>query len=110
MPKIRSNPSPDSPMPWFDFTFDGETFDLKQCNGLAASKQCKSVDKAKESRLNKKHKVKKKSDKKDEVHVLAITLDGEVEFVPASEQRPVYYAHLAWVYPDGTIEELEFGE
>lgn len=34
-----------------------------------------------------------------ELHVLAVTVDGDLEFVPASKQRPVYYAHLAWYDP-----------
>lgn len=31
----------------------------------------------------------------DEEHMLAVTEDGEIEFVPFSRQRQVYYAHLA---------------
>lgn len=38
-------------------------------------------------------------DAPDEVHVLAQTLDGDLEFVPLSKQRAVYYAHLAWFAP-----------
>lgn len=45
----------------------------------------------------------------DEVHVLAQTFDGELEFVPLSKQRPEYYAHLAWFEPDtGEWTALEF--
>ena len=36
---------------------------------------------------------------RDEVHVLALTLDGALEFVPSSQQKPVYYAHLGWWDP-----------
>jgi hypothetical protein len=109
MPHIFSNPDPASPQPWFDFDFDGENFIVRECNGLAASKETKA-NKATEAALKKSHKVKKKVGKESETHVLAITLEGVVEFIPQSEQRPVYYAHLAWVHPDGTIESLEFVE
>lgn len=34
-----------------------------------------------------------------EEHILAITLNGQVEFVAASQQRPVYRAHLAFFNP-----------
>lgn len=35
----------------------------------------------------------------EEIHILAVTLDGEYEFVPVSRQRPEYYAHLGWYDP-----------
>lgn len=45
----------------------------------------------------------------DEVHVLAVTLDGDLEFVPESKQRPAYYAHLGWYDPtSGEWTALEF--
>lgn len=48
---------------------------------------------------------------RDEVHVLAMTMDGEVEFVPSSQQRHEYYAHLAWYDPlTSEWTALEFGD
>lgn len=35
----------------------------------------------------------------DEIHVLAVTIDGDVEFVPFSRQNRFYYAHLGWYDP-----------
>lgn len=47
----------------------------------------------------------------DEVHVLAVTLDGVLKFGPTSQQQPVYYAHLAWWDPaTGEWTALEFVE
>jgi len=44
-----------------------------------------------------------------EKHVLAITLDAELEFVPASKRRPVPYAELAVVDPmSGDADVLAF--
>ncbi len=45
----------------------------------------------------------------DEIHVLAETLDGDLEFVPESQQRETYYAHLGWYDPaTGEWTLLEF--
>lgn len=47
----------------------------------------------------------------EEVHVLAVTLEGEVEFVPFSRQKAEYYAHLGLYNPaTGEWEVLQFVE
>jgi len=44
-------------------------------------------------------------------HVIAITLDHKLEIVPFDEQKPVYLAHLAFIYPkEKRIEILDFVE
>jgi hypothetical protein len=111
MPKIKSNSSPDSPRPWFEFTFNAATLEVTFTKANGISKAISKVTKAKESALKGKRKVKIKAGKESEVHVLAITLEGDVEFVPVSEQRPEYYAHLAWYDPTtGSLDALEFEE
>ena len=46
-----------------------------------------------------------------ETHVLAVTLDRQVEWVPISKQKPVYWAHLGfWDPATDTLRLLEFQE
>lgn len=114
MPQIASSSDPDDPRPWFRFDMDSVTMqvDVAEANGLAAApwtNASKSDEKA--LRENSKHAVGLSSEKPDERHVLAVTTGGTVEFVPQSEQQPVYYAHLAWYDPKtDTLEKLEFTE
>lgn len=127
MPVILSTSDPDDPRPWFRFTFDGATLtvDMTEANGLAAYSKAngRAVSKQKEAAARRKHAFtlapERRADlpprdpalppRDQEVHVLAMTEDGDLEFVPQSEQRPVYYAHLAWYDPaTGDVAVLEF--
>lgn len=99
---IRSNPDPTDPHPWFKFNVDvaGKKVTFTEANGRPAL-----------GNIVKSHVIDLNPGKATERHVLAVTEDGIVEFVPESEQRPVYYAHLAWYDPTTqTLEVLDFQE
>lgn len=100
--QIRSSSNPDDPRPWFEYAVDiaGKKVTFTKANGRPAM-----------ASIVKDHAIAFKPGKLNERHVLAVTEDGVVEFVPVSEQRPVYYAHLAWYDPTTqTLEILEFTE
>lgn len=111
---IRSCIAADCPRPWFEFTGIvvtplGITFTVARCTGPAASTECKTVTPAKERALEKAHTLAFDPTALTEPHVLALTLEGVMEFVPVSKQRQVYYAHLAFVDPvSGDAEVLIF--
>lgn len=101
---ITSSSDPENAFPWFEFTLDipGGSVTFTKANGLSIATG-KAPPQA-ESGLLKAHSIALSSTKPNEVHVLAVTMDGAVEFVPESEQKPIYYAHLAWYDP--TTDEL----
>lgn len=111
---IRSCSDADCPKPWVEFSAFavnalGVTFTIFTVNGPAASPECKTVDEAKERTIEGSRTLPFDVTAIDERHTLALTLDGDVEFVPLSKQRPIYYAHLAFVDPvTGDADVLAF--
>lgn len=112
---MRSCPDAACPKPWVTFSrFEvaagvGVEFTVTEVNGPAASPECAKVDAAKERTLEGKRSLSFDLTAPTEKHALAISLDGEIELVPLSKQRPVYYAHLAFVDPvTGDAEVLAF--
>lgn len=89
--RIGSNRS--GKYPWFEVDIDELLMECSFREAIGVS-----VDKREKLKKDKKP-LKLKLTKSTEVHVLAVTLDGGYEFVPASEQRPAYYAHVAWYNP-----------
>lgn len=87
----------------------GIEFQITHCSGPAASAECKTVDAVKEQALVKLWTFTYDLTALTEKHVLALRLDGVLEFVPQSKQQPVYYAHLAFVDPvSGDADVLAF--
>lgn len=109
MVEIRSSSSPDSPKPWFEFTvMNGLKVRFNAANGLGKFAEGDASDLA---HLLGVRKLALSSEKPEERHVLAVDLEGDVDFVPVSEQRATYYAHLAWYEPQSDEwEVLEFRE
>lgn len=130
---IRSARSENDPRPWANLGLtDGSlTIEVRELSGLlrareiAAEQAGKALDKATRDKLEKgrrpnatTHMFALDTDTTaptggvapaSEVHVLAVTLDGDLEFVPLSKQRPAYYAHLAWFDPStGEWDRLQF--
>lgn len=100
MPKIRSSSDPNDPRPWFKFDINPplNRVVFSEANGRPGL-----------GRVVTTHAIKIDPALPNEVHVLAVTEDGIVDFVPLSKQRPVYYAHLAWYDPStGTLTTLDF--
>lgn len=113
MPRIESSSDPSNGLPWFKF--DVDTVDMSvgfsKANGLANFPDAAAGADLDHLPPNSRHSLKLSTDKPDEVHVLAVALDGTLEFVPVSEQREVYYAHLAWYDPStGNADAMEFVE
>lgn len=82
---------------------------ITRCTGPAASPECSTVDKTKERALETMWSFTYDPTALTELHVLALRLDGQLEFVPQSKQQPVYYAHLAFVDPvSGDADVLAF--
>jgi hypothetical protein len=111
MPEIRSSRDPDDPRPWFDFRLRSDLRAVvEDVKGLAAA-DWSDADETDEQALveDSPHSLVISREKPEERHVLAVTTDGAIEFVPESEQRPVYYAHLAWYDPLlDEITQLQF--
>ena len=123
-PPIRSRRDEARPEPWADLLLADGSLDVqvRELNGLlvarehAAERAGQALDKATRNKLEQgrrpnatSHTFELDADADDEVHVLAQTLDGDLEFVPESKQRPEYYAHLAWFDPStGEWTALEF--
>jgi hypothetical protein len=119
MRPIFSCPDPTCPMPWvelsgFKVTKAGIEVAIAKVNGPAASREV-AADHAKERRLERKHAFAFDADHRvneegqHEPHTLAITLEGELIFVPLSKQPPILYAHLAFVNTEtGDADVLEF--
>jgi hypothetical protein len=112
MPKISSSSDPSDPQPWFDFDFDSADLevDIREANGLAAAGWTNASEQAEQDLVgNSIHAKSLNSEKDTEVHVLLIDLDGNLQFVPESEQPAVCYAHLAWYDPEAdTLDQLTF--
>ncbi|MDQ7794160.1 MAG: hypothetical protein RDU89_07070 [bacterium] len=97
---IRSDPSEDSPRPWFEFEFNEKSLAVTVSRIRGLSRALGRSDRALEDSLEGKTvALQLNPDRATEIHVLAVTLDGELEFVAESQQRPIYYAHLAWYDP-----------
>lgn len=113
---IRSFSDPARPEPWAELVVADGSLDVtvRALNGLEAYKRARGEDVPpgwKRRPEATAHTLARSPSKPDETHVLAVTLDGDLEFVPQSEQRPVYYAHLAWWDPaTGEWTVLEFVE
>lgn len=115
---IRSCSNPDDPRPWADIDLaDGSTaVTVKELNGLPAFRQRNGlgadVPPGWKRRPNSTaHSFAVDGGAPDEIHVLAVTLDGAIVFVPESQQESVYYAHLAWYDPaTGEWTRLVFTE
>ena len=111
---IRSCADGDCPRPFVEYTDfkvkpGGIELAIARCSGPAASAECKTVDAAKERALEKVWSFTYDLTAPTELHVLALRLDGQLEFVPQSKQQPVYYAHLAFVDPvSGDADVLAF--
>lgn len=111
---IKSCADRDCPRPWVEYADfkvkpGGIECKIVRCSGPAASPECKTVDAAKERALEKVWSFTYDLTALTEPHVLALTLDGQLEFVPQSKQKPVYYAHLAFVDPvSGDADVLLF--
>jgi len=106
---IRSVDDPNNPKPWFEMDLDEASMSLRirKANGL--SRALAGVSPRAEQALVKTHPLQLNPQARDEIHALAVTLDGSLEFVPMSKQRPVYYAHLGFYDPrTDTWELLEF--
>lgn len=98
MPEIRSSSAERNAKPWFRFTImDGLKVRFDAANGLGAFDGSDVSDLA---HLLGARDLALSSEKPGETHVLAVTLDGQVDFTPESEQQPEYYAHLAWYDPE----------
>lgn len=113
MPKIVSNSDPTNPRPWFEFTLGTDLrTEITVANGLASAKWTNASSQEENALVNNSsHSHILNSNKNGEIHVLAVTLGGKLEFVPFSEQRDEYYAHLAEYDPNtGKITQLEFVE
>lgn len=116
MAEIYSNPDPANPRPWFEYDVtdgpDGLSVAFEKANGLAAAGWTNASEAAEDALMNNsRHGLAVSPEKPDEVHVLAVTVDGDVVFVPRSEQAPVYYAHLGRYDPvDGYWDLLTFVE
>lgn len=111
MTVIKSDPDPDTGRPWFDFDFDTSALEatFREANGLSNHPDAAANASVDHLPPNSKHAMSLNANKDTEVHVLAVALDGTLDFVPLSEQRAEYYAHLAWYDPtDGTLDKLEF--
>lgn len=116
---IISCPDDDCPAPWVEFssfnvTKDGIELVIDKVTGPAAAEICVGVDAAKERALEG---VKRMAFDKTvltpegtiENHALAVTLEGELIFVPFSKQPYDLYAHLAFVDPNsGDADVLSF--
>ena len=105
---IISDARVETSFPWFDLEIDGTgRLRINDANGLSATRP---ETRAKEIALKKRFPAFVVApDVMNEQHVLAITLNGDLEFVPFSKQRPEYYAHLGWYDPStDTWELLQF--
>lgn len=121
---ICSRRDPDRPEPWADLDLvDGSlTIAVRELNGFTAAKEIaaaragEALDAAELNALKGRERPEVTSETlqlstdttapeggglppAEQVHVLAVTLDGDLEFVPESQQASVYYAHLAWYEP-----------
>lgn len=123
---IVSRRDPDDPRPWADLELTDGSLDVqvRELNGLPAFRARNGLGADEPPGWKRRpdataHTFARSSDDQaaadtgvapaDEIHVLAVTLDGELEFVPTSQQQPVYYAHLAWWDPaTGEWTALEF--
>jgi hypothetical protein len=139
--QIRSNPDESNPRPWADFELgDGSlSVTVGALNGLHAFREAMAArgerpyPEAERTKVGAsrrptptKHTLSLSTEQRpadeqpsdparpslaDEVHVLAVTLEGDLEFVPTSRQRHVYYAHLAWYDPLTKVwDKLQFVE
>lgn len=135
--KIQSDPDPETSWPWFALEVaDGSPdFEITEANGLIPFRHrmrsqampfgpaTQALVEANAAKLKGKRKgvLKRgapppgalrqpgRQNYEDEIHVVAVTIDGEVDFVPHSEQRLEYYAHLAWYDPKTqTWDVLDF--
>lgn len=108
---ITSNPSADSPNPWFEFTVDSATMDAAISNASGIDASPLTTDAATDDDPLGDYSLSLTAGKEGERHVLAVRLDGTVEFVAVSDQQEVYYAHLAWYDPStGEVTQLVFQE
>lgn len=111
---IKSCADGDCPRPFFEYADfkvkpGGIECKITRCSGPAASAECKTVGAVKERALEKVWSFTYDLTALTEPHVLALRLDGVLEFVPQSKQKPVYYAHLAFVDPvSGDADVLAF--
>lgn len=98
---IRSDPRATSPRPWFEYDIDpvALTATITRVTGPAASPECKNVTRTKERTIERSFVLMIDPLKPTEQHGLALTLEGNVIFRPASELPPVLYAHLGWIDP-----------
>lgn len=86
---ITSNDDPAKPEPWATLTLlDASTsVTINAFKGVATTTVVGT------------HALTLKLGKETEVHVLAVTMGGALEFVPVSEQAVEYFTHLAWYDP-----------
>lgn len=111
--KIESNSDPNDPRPWFDHDLRSDLrADIRDANGAAAADWTTATETDEQTLVeDSSHSLTISSEKPEEVHILLVTTDGQLQFIPESEQPAVCYAHLAWFNPDtGEITQLNFQE
>lgn len=116
--RITSSDNPNNPFPWADLEINDNSLSVgvKAFNGLEAYQRIKMRQQGQSLTPTMAQKFKKNPEtlnlrlkNPSERHVLAVTEEGEYEFVPFSQQRLIYYAHLAWYTPTtGEWEVLKF--
>lgn len=96
-PEITSSSDPDDPRPWFDYRVSTDLWvDVLEANGVAAAGWTNASEQAEQAlKDDSRHSLALNPNKSEEEHVLAVDIDGQLVFVAASEQAPIYYAHLA---------------
>lgn len=113
MPQIKSNPDPEDPRPWFEFSIDETNMkaEFTKANGLKNFPDA-APDAALDTVVeNVPHQLDPDADHPNEPHLLIATLDGSIEFLPKSKLPAVCYAHLAEYDPEtDTWDKLEFVE
>ncbi|MEX0748786.1 MAG: hypothetical protein WD467_03260 [Candidatus Saccharimonadales bacterium] len=121
---IVSRRDPNHPTPWCDFEVtDGsltviiqELSGLRPCrqlmaeqsNSLLPATTCDQLE-GKCSAMATTHNLTLDPSAATVKHVLAVTLDGDLEFIPEHLQQPIYFAHLASYEPStGEWTKLRF--
>lgn len=113
MTLINSVKDPDDPHPWFDFELRSDLrAEIREATGLSAAAWTDAATSDEQVLVDDSaHSLAISAEKPMEEHVLAVTTEGEIDFVPRSEQRAVYYAHLAWYDPEtDELDVLEFAD
>jgi len=113
MPEIKSSSDAADARPWFNHDLRSDLrAEVEDANGLAAAEWTEATDNDEQTLVEESvHDLVISSEKPEEVHVLLVTTDAQLRFVPRSEQPAVCYAHLAWYDPaSDEITQLNFTE